>query len=139
MKIYNRKSFVEGILVLALGILLFMMDLIQHTIEIKGIVLILALCAMGIGLLIRSCSRKYAKEYKLEKQDERNQLIAQKSKSKSFQLTQMLCFLLMPCMLVMGKLSGNTGFIAIGVGLGFAFAISMFTELFTYLYYESKN
>ena len=38
-----------------------------------------------------------------------------------------------------GKVSGYEGFIAIGVGLAFAFTISMFAEIFTYMYYESKN
>ena len=76
---------------------------------------------------------------KLEELDERNRLIALKSKSKSFQLTQIISFMLMLALLVMGKVSGYEGFIAMGVGLAFAFAISMFSELFTYMYYESKN
>ena len=64
---------------------------------------------------------------------------ALKSKSKSFQLTQIISFMLMLALLVMGKVSGYEGFITMGVGLAFAFAISMFSELFTYMYYESKN
>lgn len=75
-----------------------------------------------------------AKEDKLEELDERNRLIALKSKSKSFQLTQIISFMLMLALLVMGKVSGYEGFIAMGVGLAFAFAISMFSELFTYMY-----
>ena len=46
---------------------------------------------------------------------------------------------LMLALLVMGKVSGYEGFIAMGVGLAFAFTISMFAEIFTYMYYESKN
>ena len=34
---------------------------------------------------------------------------------------------------------GYDGLIGMGVGLAFSFAISMFAEVFTYMYYESKN
>lgn len=115
------------------------MDLINHSFEVKGIVLAIVLYLMGGGLIIRSLSLKLTKEDKLDKMDERNQLIELKSKSKSFQLTQTISFLLMLCLTVMGKLSGHEGFVAMGVGLGFAFSISMFSEIFTYIYYESKN
>lgn len=39
----------------------------------------------------------------------------------------------------MGKVSGYEGFIAMSVGLAFAFVISMLAEIFTFLYYEAKN
>lgn len=84
MKIYNKKSFAEGIFVFVLGTLLFIMDLISHTVECKSAVLTVALY-------------------------------------------------------VMGKVSGDEGWIAMGIGLAFAFSISMFTELFTYMYYEGKE
>ncbi len=139
MKIYNKKSFVKGILILALGTLLCIMDFINHTFEIKGAVLVFALYFIGGGLVIRSLSQKLTKEDRLDQMDERNQLIEWKSKSKAFRLTQAISFILMLGMLVMGKVSGDEGFIAMGVGVGFAFSISMFTEIFSYMYYESKN
>ncbi len=139
MKIYNKKSFAEGILVLALGTLLLIAELINHTVEIKGAVLTIALYCMGGGLILRSLSLKFAREDRLEKMDERNQLIELKSKSKAFRLTQAISFCLMLGLLIMGKISGYEGFIAMGVGLAFACSISMFAELFTYMYYEEKN
>lgn len=139
MKIYNKKSFAEGIFMLALGMLNLIMDLINHKFEIKGVILILALYFLGGGLIIRGLSLKFTKEDKLDKMDERNQLIELKSKSKSFRLTQTISLLLMLTFLIMGKVSGYDGFIAMGVGLAFAFAISMFAEIFTYMYYESEN
>lgn len=139
MKIYNKKSFITGIFLLALGTLNLAMGLINHTFEIKGSVLILALYFMSGGLIIHSLSLKFAKEDRLEKMDERNQLIELKSKSKAFRLTQAISFGLMFGLLIMGKVSGYGGFIHIAVGLAFAFSISMFAEIFTYIYYESKN
>ncbi len=139
MKIYNKKSFVTALFLLALGTLNLVMDFVRHTFEIKGIVLIFALYFIGGGLIIRSLSLKFAKEDKLEQMDERNQLIELKAKSKSFRLTQAISFGLMLALLIMGKISGYHGLIHIAVGLAFAFSISMFTEIFTYMYYESKN
>ena len=139
MKIYNKKSFAEGILMLALGSLTLIMDLINNTFEIKGAILTFALYFLGGGLIIRSLSLKFTKEDKLDKMDERNQLIELKSKSKAFRLTQTISFLLMLAFLIMGKISGYDGFIAMGIGLAFSFSISMFSEIFTYMYYDSKN
>lgn len=139
MKIYNKKSFAEGIFILALGTLLLITDLINHAFEIKGAVLIFALYFMGSGLIIRSLSHKFTKADRLDQMDERNQLIELKSKSNASKLTQIISFVLMLGMLVIGKISGNEGFIAMGVGMAIVFSISMFTEILSYMYYDSKN
>ena len=124
---------------IAIGTLNLIMDLINRTFEIKGIILIIALYFLGGGIIIRSLSRKYTQEEKLDEMDERNQLIKLKSKSKAFRLTQTISFLLMLALLVMGKISGYDGFISMGVGIAFAFSISMFTEIFSLMYYAHKN
>ncbi len=139
MKIYNKKSFVEGIFLLTLGALNLIMDSINHTFDINDAILIIALYIMGGGLIIRSLSLKFAKEDRLEKMDERNQLIELKSKSKAFRLTQTISFVLMLAFLIIGKVSGYDGFMSMGIGLAFSFSISMFAEIFTYMYYEHKN
>ena len=139
MKIYNKKVFASGIFMMALGLLNLITSIMRHDLDINSIILIVALFAMGFGSVMRSMSQRMAKEDKLEELDERNRLIELKSKSKSFRLTQIISFVLMLVLLVMGKVSGYEGFIAMGVGLAFAFSISMFAEIFTYMYYESKN
>ena len=139
MKIYNKKVFASGVFEMALGLLLLITSIVRQDLDINSIILIVALFAFGIGYTMRGISKQMAKEDKLEELDERNRLIALKSKSKSFQLTQIISFVLMLALLVMGKVSGYEGFIAMGVGLAFAFTISMFAEFFTYMYYESKN
>ncbi len=139
MKIYNKKVFASGVFMVALGLLNLITSMMRQDFDINSIILIAALFVLGFGSIMRSISQRMAKEDKLEELDERNRLIALKSKSKSFRLTQIISFALMLALLVMGKVSGYEGFIAMGVGLAFAFAISMFTEIFTYMYYESKN
>lgn len=139
MKIYNKKVFASGVFMVALGLLNLITSMMRQDFDMNSIILIAALFVLGFGSIMRSISQRMAKEDKLEELDERNRLIALKSKSKSFRLTQIISFALMLALLVMGKVSGYEGFIAMGVGLAFAFAISMFTEIFTYMYYESKN
>lgn len=139
MKIYNKKSFVSGAFMAALATVNLIADVVNRTVDINGALLAGALYLFGFGAIARGLSRKLAKQDKLEELDERNRLIAFKSKSKAFSLSQTIFFFLMLALLVMGKVSADEGFIAVGVGLAFAFSISMLTELFTYLYYEEKN
>ena len=139
MKIYNKKVFASGIFMAALGLLNLITSIMRKDLDINSIILIAALFVLGFGSIMRSMSQRMTKEDKLEEMDERNRLITLKSKSKSFQLTQMISFMLMLVLLVMGKVFDYEGFIAMGVGLAFAFTISMFAEIFTYMYYESKN
>ena len=139
MKIYNKKVFASGVFEIALVLLSLIADIMKQDFSIKSSVLIAVLVVLGFGSILRSISPRMAKEDKLEELDERNRLITLKSKSKSFQFTQIISFILMLALLVMGKVTGFEGFIAMGVGLAFAFTVSMFAEIFTYLYYESKN
>ncbi len=139
MRIYNKKSFASGIFMAALATVNLIADVANKTVNLHGGILVGALYLLGIGAIMRSLSQTRAKQDKLEELDERNQLIEFKSKSMSFRVTQTISFLLMLALMVMGKVSGDEGFIAMGVGLAFAFTISMFAELFTYMYYEQKN
>ncbi len=139
MKIYNKKSFVAGVFMLVLSLLNLITSVIRRDVDLPALILIMMLLAFGFRAIQRSLSQKCTKEDRLEALDERNRLIALKSKSQSFRLTQIISFTLMLALLIMGKVFSYEGFIAMGVGLAFAFSISMFTEIFTYIYYESKN
>ena len=107
--------------------------------ELSNLVIGLACLFFGIGTILRACSRKYAIEDKLEELDERNQLVQLKSLSKSFQLTRWISFAMMLAFLVMGKLSGEMSFIGMAVGIALVFPVSLFVEMGTFLYYESKE
>lgn len=139
MKIYSKKKFAFGVFLVVLGAANFILDIVNKMFDIKGIIIVAALLLIGVGEIMRSLSQKMTREDKLEGLDERNKLITLKSKSKAFQLTQGICFCIMLAFFVMGKVSGEDLFINIGLGLGFAYTISMFTELFTYFYYEKHN
>lgn len=139
MKIYNKKIFVSGIFMVILGALNLVTSIVRNDLDISAIILIIALSAFGVSALIRSASQRMMREDKLEDLDERNRFIELKSKSKSFRITQSISFVLMILLLVMGKVYGYERVIAMAAGLAFAFVISMLTEVFTYMYYESKN
>ena len=70
---------------------------------------------------------------------ERNQLVQLKSLSKSFQLTRWISFAMMLAFLAMGKLSGEMSFIGMAVGIALVFPVSLFVEMGTFLYYESRE
>ena len=113
MKIYNKKAFASGVFMVALGLLNLITSMMRQDFDMNSIILIAALFVLGFGSIMRSISQRMAKEDKLEELDERNRLIALKSKSKSFRLTQIISFALMLALLVMGKVSGYEGFIAV--------------------------
>lgn len=139
MKIYNKKVFVSGVLMAGLGVLNLITSIMNNDLDVNGIILIVVLFVLGFGRITRSLSQKMAREDRLKELDERNRLIELKSKSKSFKLTQIISFVFMLVLLVMGKVSDYEGFILMGIGVSFVFTISMFSEIFTYMYYESKN
>lgn len=143
MKIYNKKGLVSGVVWFILGSWLLVIRILEPESflpeQIKDIIIALLLIVIGIGCVISTLSKKATREDKLEEMDERNQLIELKTKSKSFQLTQRICFCLMLVFLIIGSAWKETLFTTVGIGLGIAYSISMFTELFTYRYYEKRN
>ena len=94
MKIYNKKLFASGVSEMAMGLVLLITSIMRQDLDINSIILIVALFAFGFVSIMRSISQRMAKEDKLEELDERNRLITMKSKSKSFQLTQIISFTL---------------------------------------------
>lgn len=137
MKIYNKKYFAYGLASLALGIAVFVTA--ERPVEIKPIVLALLCAIIGVGFIFRSFSRELTKADKLDELDERNQLIALKSNSKTSQITQLGSGILTVAFIGMGGGSGNKDFITMGVGAAFCFTISLFAEMFTKIYYEKHN
>lgn len=139
MKVYNRKKFTAGIFMTALATVNLIADVLNRTVDLNGIILSAVLYLSGFGAIVRSLSKKLTWEDKLEEMDERNQLIALKSRSKAFELAEGICFVLMLALMAAGKVSGGTELIAMGAGLAFAVTIMMPAQLFTAMYYEEKN
>lgn len=139
MKIYNKKEFISGLVSIFLGAGNLLIRIGQQNIKTKMIILATALLLMGFNSIIRSLSVKKFQEDKLENLDERNILIKLKSQSKAFEITRILSYVLVFTLIIMGGRSGEKVFFAMALSVGFMHTIFMFSELFTYVYYESKN
>ena len=139
MKIYNKKKFIFGIFMAVVGVLNIITSIFSKDFDINFIILIMALFVMSFLTIMQSVSQRIAREDKLEELDERNRLIELKSKKKSFELTQMISLLIMLILMIMGMVFADEKFIAMGAGLAVAFTVSLFVEIFTFMYYEDRN
>lgn len=138
MKIYNKNSFVEGVFCTILGLLLLITIFIT-SFSIKKLILLSLLLFIGIGLLQRSISKAMSTEDRTDKLDERNLLISLKSKEKSLQITQIVSWILMLILLLVGKIENNTLLVSLGTGIMIPFTVSLFAEFFCMIYYEIRN
>lgn len=139
MKICHKKNFWAGVGMLALGILNLATALWRGQMEWSDWVLVLALVFLGGGFLLRGLSPQFAREDRVEERDERNQLVNWKSRSAALRWTRLLTLGLLALLLVAGKLTGEESLLAMGVGVAFAWAVSLFAEIGAFLYYDSRN
>ncbi len=137
MKIYNKNSFIEGLIMTLLGLLLFI-TILATGFNIKKFLLSTLLLFIGIGLIERGISKSMSKKDKIDENDERNQFILLKSKGKALQITQVCSWIIMLLLLIIGKINNHMMLISLGTGMMIIFTISLFTELFCNIYYERK-
>ena len=141
MKIYNKKGFFSGLVSAALGIALLAAG--WHTgferFDLKDAFLVVVLLLIGIVQAARSFSRALSREDIISDLDERNTLVKFKSCSPAFGITQGVCFVLAVVFILLGAYHDYDGMTGIGLGFAFAISVSFFPELFSYFYYESKN
>lgn len=139
MKICHKKNFWAGVGMLALGILNLATALWRRDLDASAVVLVVALVLLGGSSLLRGLSPKLAREDRVEERDERNQLVNWKSRSAALHWTRLLTLGLLALLLVAGKLTGEESLLAMGVGVAFAWAVSLFAEIGAFLYYDSRN
>lgn len=139
MKIYHKKNFAEGLFMLVLGLLNLSTGISQSSITVKDGIVCAALFLFGGTLLLRSLSSSASRQDKIEAMDERNQLIKLKSESRAFVISRSVLFVLILGCVAAYIATKNLGIIGIMVGLSLAWGLSFLTEIFTYIYYESKN
>lgn len=138
MKIWYKKTFAWGMIFGILAVALLAIGFLKGF-ELKNTVLMVLCAIIGLGFVVRSLSYEQSRQDRLADLDERNRLIALKSKSKSFTVTQISYEILMMLFLGVGAALAHQQILAVGVGLAFCFVISLFAELFTKLYYEKCN
>ncbi|CAB1249908.1 conserved membrane protein of unknown function [Ruminococcaceae bacterium BL-4] len=138
MKIYNKKSFISGITSFLLSLVLLLCCIFE-TFDIKSVLLMIALFLFGMNGIWRSTSYQMSKQDKVDDLDERNHLIRLKSKSNAFNVTQIVCFILIIAFMFLGTIAKEPFFTYAGVGLTFGFNISMIAEIISSIYYEKHT
>lgn len=135
MKIYNKRSFISGVVSFLLGLALLLCCIFKEF-DLKSVLLMIFMFFIGMNEIRRSISYQMSREDKIDDLDERNRLIGLKSQSKAFNVTQNICFLLQLAFMIMGAIAKEMLFIYIGLGLAFSFTISMIAEISACIYYE---
>ncbi len=135
MKIYDKKKFAFGVMYFLLGLGLLILGFLKGF-DAEKIILTILMFLIGISEMYLSTNREAVKQEKFEETEERNQLIKLTSKSRAFDLTQRTNFVLVVLFLIIGGQSGDQRFIAMGVAVAISFSVSIFSELFSRIYYE---
>mgnify|MGYP000867203602 len=135
MKIYDKKKFAFGVMYFLLGLCLLTFGFLKGF-DAEKIILTILMPLIGISEMYLSTNREAVKQEKFEETEERNQLIKLTSKSRAFDLTQRTNFVLVALFLIIGGQSGDQRFIAMGVAVAISFSVSIFSELFSRIYYE---
>lgn len=138
MKIYNKSTFVEGVSLSILGLVLFVV-IFMTGFDIKKIILSTLLFLVGIASLLRSLSKTMTTEDKMDEADEHNTLISLKAKEKALQITQIISWILMLVLFIVGGVNNNTLLISFGTGIMIPFVISLFGEFFCFIHYKTKK
>lgn len=135
MKIYDRREFISGALMVGLSVINLLVFMVEGAMEWSVGILIGFLFLFGLSTILRSMSKTLSQEVRSPKQEQ----LEQKALSRSFRLTQIISFLLLLVVMLIGMLSDVEAFVIMGAGLALAFAVSLFIEFFTYIYYASRN
>lgn len=135
MKIYDRREFISGALMVGLSVINLLVFMVEGAMEWSVGILIGFLFLFGLSTILRSMSKTLSQEVRSPKQEQ----LEQKALSRSFRLTQIISFLLLLVVMLLGMLSDVEAFVIMGAGLALAFAVSLFIEFFTYIYYASRN
>ena len=139
MRIYNKGHFISGIVMVLLGLLNLGLAIVRSDLDISLGVLLLGLFSLGGHFYYRSMIKKLSTVDKLEKMDERNQFVLLKNRSSAFQIQKYIYLGLTTVCFVMAAIQDSEMFEYIGTGFGLAFAISLFLDIATFVYYESKS
>ena len=139
MKIYNKKKFALGIFLLMLGLLRFTPLFAGREWDVKSIFWTAVALLLGVSELVHSLSYTLTKKDRLEELDERNRLVDWKTKSMTLKITRYVCLVLGWIFAIIGVIREADIVVALGLGLLFTLPIGVFAELFTGIYYESKN
>lgn len=140
MKIYNKKGFLSGIISLGLAVWSIVLDFGKPDpntlVQIRDTAFSVLLLFIGINSLWRAFSKKATKEDLIEEQDERNEWIEYKSKSKMLDIVYTILFAIMIGGVIGIKMTANKAWFTVLVIPSFFLGLFFFIEIFVKIYYE---
>lgn len=139
MKIYHKKNFSVGLWALLLAALSLALSLRRGDFDWRDGVLIVLLVILGAGSLIRSTSRKFSREDRLEEMDERNRLVKLKAQSQAYYIGQFAFLCGAAALCGWGKWNGSMLCVGAGLGLAAAFIFALAADFFTWVYYDEHT
>lgn len=142
IKIYNKTTFWLGLFFLLLSLvyiieLIFSFESMSGGKIFKTLISLVFTTVVGFWSVQESLSHKRTKEAEQEK-DERKELVTLKSANASIIITQTGSFILMIAAIIVWYVSGVDGFIGVVIAFGVMLNLSLFSQIFTYLYYNKK-
>lgn len=136
MKIYHKKNFMMGLWSLLLASLLLAASLRRGNFDWKDGALAVLLVFLGGGSLLRSLSRAWAREDRVEELDERNRLVKLKAQSQAYYISQFVFLCGAAALCAWGKWEASMPCVYAGLGLLAAFFIALLADFLTWTYYD---
>lgn len=142
MKIYNKKGFISGVLWTAAGAFCLYRDAADaHAFlpqQIKSVVLSLIMLAIGLTCLVRSFSRRAAREDRIEELDERSRLVRLKTSSLTLRVTGYLRLAAMVLGLLAYAFTENLVFGCLFLFAGLEIALEAVVSVAAAVHYEKR-
>ncbi len=142
-KLYNKKGFLEGIVlvILATGSFFLAIQNPDHNtlVQTRNLILSVVLLLAGLSAFVRAFSKKATVEDLIEAQDERNLLIRCKSKARMLDIVYGVLFVLVIGCMIGAKITANEAWIMLLITPAFLLGLFFLLEIFVTLYYEKHT
>lgn len=144
MKIYNKKGFWSGVLLLLLAIvyvptLMNNFNNMDTTMRIAKSILIIVSCVLfGITGIYRGINSKWAKE-DAQEDDERKKLVNTKTKSSAFIVAFFFSIFLALLLAITIGVTKDESFVGIFVGVGLMTTIMFIAYIGANIYHNKRN
>ncbi|WP_283606803.1 DUF2178 domain-containing protein [Faecalispora anaeroviscerum] len=143
MKIYNRKGLIWGIVWTLLAVFNLTHEIISPNDflmgQIKDVLFSVALLIIGIVGFVRAFSKQATREDKVEEADERNRLVALKSKARAFDILQAFLLVAVVVFAAAYKITGNIAWIPFLIAVAVLWNISFLLDIIASIYYEKHS
>lgn len=140
MRIYNKKGLIFGMVWTALGVCNLIVNIVSPEAflpkQFKDIIFAVVIIMIGISGFIRAFSKQATREDRIEGQDERNQILALKTKSLTLKILYG-CLGVAAIGAVTGyKLADNPAWIPVFTVAAVLLGFLLLVELIVSIYYE---